>query len=85
MAEPVAVPEETAEARVFALPKAVARALEPGNGRSHRVETEDELCPGLDRDGVSYDPQDLPAALKMLDRQTVSTVTTRWLACPTRS
>jgi hypothetical protein len=55
------------DARVFALATAVVRALMPGNGRSSHCETEDDIRSRLDADGASYDPQELPAALSLLE------------------
>jgi hypothetical protein len=51
---------------VLSLIKAIVRALTPGNGRSHRSETEQELLERLHQDGVIFDPDDVPAALSAL-------------------
>ncbi len=66
-----------AEQRVYALAKAIVRALQPGNGRSSRCETEDELRSRLSEGGVVYDPSDLPAGLSPYWRATGKVVTTR--------
>jgi hypothetical protein len=66
-----------AEQRIYALAKAIVRALQPRNGRSSRCETEDELRSRLSEDGVVYDPSDLPAALSPYWRATGKVVTTR--------
>ena len=59
-------PEETAEARVSALVKAVFRALEPGDGRSSRC-TVVELPERLEQDSVTFTPSDLDEVLMRLE------------------
>src|SRR5512132_1810095 len=59
--------EVTADQRIHALARAVVRALEAGNGRSNRCETEEELRSRLADDGVGYHPQDLASALSLLE------------------
>jgi hypothetical protein len=58
VAEAVAVPEDasddTAERHENALAKALVRALQPGNGRSNRCHSEDEIRSRLDEDDVNW-------------------------------
>jgi hypothetical protein len=63
--EPATAITEPVEDRIFALSKAVIRALSPGNGRSNRC-PRDELPERLISDGVIYDPDDLPEILARL-------------------
>ena len=63
--EPVTALTEPVEDRIFALSKAVLRALLPGDGRSNRC-PRDELPERLTSDGVIFDPDDLSQVLSRL-------------------
>ncbi len=52
---------------IYALAKAMVRALKPGNGRRSRCETEDELRSRLSEDGVIYDSSELGVTLSLLE------------------
>jgi hypothetical protein len=46
--------DDTAERHKNALAKALVRALQPGNGRSNRCHSEDEIRSRLDEDDVNW-------------------------------
>lgn len=56
------------EPELEALLWSVVRALTPGNGRANQCASTDELRQRLAEDGVEFDPDQLAAALNLLER-----------------